>query len=391
MPTAAARRAYRGPALFSFGFRPFFLFGAAWSALVVPLWVWSFLAGGPGALSRDWHVHEMLFGFLAAVVAGFLTTAVPNWTGRMPVIGAPLGGLVALWTAGRLAMLFEADLGAVAAAIDSVFLIAFAGVVWREVQAGRNWRNLAVCVLVSLLALANIAFHLGAALWDGGVGERLAVGAACVLIALIGGRITPSFTRNWMKMRRMEPQPALPGRLDQAALGLTGLGAALWAILPLSPATGAVLALAGAANLVRLARWRGWAARAEPLVWILHVGYAWLSVGLAFLGAAVLVPDLVPRTAGVHALTAGAVGVMTLAVMTRATRGHTGRELAADASTTLIYLAVNLAAALRLAAPFAGLLQPNLLMASAAAWTAAFGGFALAYGRMLTTARRAAA
>jgi uncharacterized protein involved in response to NO len=389
MSTAAARRAYEGPALLSFGFRPFFLMGAAWAALAVPIWIWSFLGGAAPALGRDWHVHEMLFGFLAAVVAGFLTTAIPNWTGRMPVIGGPLAGLAGLWLAGRLAMLFEDTLGPVSAAVDSAFLVVFAGVVWREILAGRNWRNVPVGGLVSLMALANVAFHLEGHLWSSGLGERLALGTAAVLLALIGGRITPSFTRNWLRARRLGPEPAATGRFDQAALSLTGAAALLWVLAPDAKATGAALLAAGAASLVRLVRWRGWAAWREPLVWILHVGYGWLAAGLMLLGASRL-DAAVPRTAGVHALTAGAVGVMTLAVMSRATRGHTGRQLAAGAATTAIYAAINLAAVLRVAAPVSGALQPALLIASASVWSLAFGGFALSYGPMLTRPRPAA-
>lgn len=388
--TAAARRAYTGPALFSFGFRPFFFFGAIWSAVVVPLWLFSYFHGGSAALTREWHIHEMIFGFLGAVIAGFLTTAVPNWTGRMPVIGLPLGGLVSLWVLGRIAMLFEEVLGPATAVIDSLFLLTFAAVIWREVLAGRNWRNLPVCGLISLFALANVAFHLpiGAAV---DVEVRLALGAATVLIGLIGGRIVPSFTRNWMKARSLTPEPALFGNVDRAALGLTVVGAGLWVIAPQSLLTGFALMLAGLAQLVRVARWRGWRAAGEPLVWILHVGYGWLGAALLLLGGASLAPDLVPRTAGIHALTAGAVGVMTLAVMTRATRGHTGRPLAAGAATTAIYLAINAAALLRVAGPFSGASQTLLLTASGLVWTLAFGGFAAAYGRMLLLPRPRAA
>lgn len=388
--TAAARRAYAGPALFSFGFRPFFFLGAIWSALVVPLWLFSYFHGGSAALTREWHIHEMIFGFLGAVIAGFLTTAVPNWTGRMPVIGAPLAGLVSLWVLGRVAMLFQASLGVAAAVVDSLFLLTFAAVIWREVLAGRNWRNLPVCALVTLLALANVAFHLpiGAAV---DVGVRIALGAATLLIGLIGGRIVPSFTRNWMKVRSLKPEPSTFGTVDRVALGLTVVSAGLWVAAPETPVTGAAFMLAGVAHLVRLARWRGWRAAVEPLVWILHLGYGWLGVSLLLLGGASLDPGLVPRSVGIHALTAGAVGVMTLAVMTRATRGHTGRPLAADTSTMAIYFAINAAALLRVAAPFSGEGQSLLLTASGLAWSLAFGGFAVAYGRMLVLPRPRAA
>lgn len=388
--TAAARRAYNGPALFSFGFRPFFFFGAIWSAAVVPLWLFNYFHGGSAALTREWHIHEMIFGFLGAVIAGFLTTAVPNWTGRMPVIGAPLGGLVALWVLGRVAMLYQEVLGPVASVVDSLFLLAFAAVIWREVLAGRNWRNLPVCALVTLFALANVAFHLPNAV-AGDLGVRLALGAATVLMGLIGGRIVPSFTRNWMKARSLTPEPAAFGHIDRLTLVLTVAAAGLWVIAPQTILAGAALAVGGLAHLVRLSRWRGWRAASEPLVWILHLGYGWLGAGLLLLGGAALDPGLVPRSAGIHALTAGAVGVMTLAVMTRATRGHTGRPLAAGSATTAIYLAINTAALLRVAAPFSGPSQPLLLTASGLVWSLAFGGFALAYGRMLVMPRPAIA
>lgn len=387
MSTAAARRAYTGPTLFSFGFRPFFLFGSIWAALAVPLWLGSFLHGGPEAFTRAWHIHEMLFGFLGAVVAGFLTTAVPNWTGRMPVIGGPLAALALLWVSGRMAMLFPGPLSSV---IDSLFLVAFAGVIWREVLAGKNWRNLPVCLLVSLFAIANIAFHLNPP-GDLGLGVRLALGVAATLISLIGGRITPSFTRNWMRAQGLSAQPAAPEQpLDKAGLALTAAAALLWAALPDALVTGAALALAGAANLVRLSRWQGLRTFKEPLVSVLHLGYLWLSAALALLGASILTP-LVPRTAGIHALTAGAVGVMTLAVMTRATRGHTGRPLHADAPTTAIYVAINLAALTRVAAPFLPQAHVALLSASSLLWMLAFGGFAAVYWRMLAQPRPAAA
>jgi len=387
MATAAARRAYAGPALFSFGFRPFFLFGSIWSALVVPLWVWSFMEGEPPELTRGWHVHEMLFGYLAAVVAGFLTTAVPNWTGRAPVIGGPLAVLFGLWVAGRLAMLFG---GPAAAWVDPLFLIAFAAVVWREVLAGRNWRNLPVCLLVSLFALANVAYHLWPDETGLALGARLALAVAALLISLIGGRIVPSFTRTWLRARGDAAQPTVPDRYDQATLGLTAAAMLAWAIMPDAKASGAILVAAGLLNLARLLRWRGWRTSAEPLVWILHVGYAWLGLGVTLLGASVFTLDI-PRTAGIHALTAGAVGVMTLAVMSRATRGHTGRPLHADAWTLVVYLTVNAAAVVRVAAPFADAAQPALLKVSAALWTLAFAGFAALYGRMLTAPRLAAA
>jgi len=383
MSTAQQRRSYAGPAIFSHGFRPFFFAGAVWSALAAPLWIWG-LFGGPAVVgSRDWHVHEMLFGFLPAIVAGFLTTAVPNWTGRMPVIGARLAMLWSLWLLGRVAMLFQDRLGPFAALADSLFLLAFSAVIWREVTAGRNWRNLPVCLMTSLLALANIAFHLDTALGLNGLGARLAMAAACLLLALIGGRITPSFTTNWLRQRKATVLPKAFSVVDKIALAATGLAVAGWTLAPQSLPAGAGLMIAGALCLFRLTRWRGLRTLAEPLLAILHLSHAWLGFGLGLLGASIIWPQLVPGPAGIHAITAGAVGVTCLAVMCRASLGHCGRALSADGATIAIFAAINLAAVARLIAALWPAQTPTLLAAAALLWSLAYGGFALAYGPLL--------
>lgn len=385
--TAQAVRRDSGPTLFSFGFRPFFLFSAAWAAVAVPIWVASMSLGDGtvgGMDGRLWHIHEMLFGYLAGVIAGFLLTAVPNWTGRLPVTGVKLAGLFALWAAGRAAGFLPASMAVPAAVIDSAFLVVFAGLIWREVLAARNRRNLPVCLLVSVLAAANVAFHLGdqVPLFGPG-GERAAVAVVTGLIALIGGRVTPSFTQNWTRSQGLTRHPVPFNRFDAVVLALTGVALVAWVAAPSSPLAGAALIVAGAANLARLARWRGWLARREALVWILHAGYAWLGVGLILLGLAALVPNAVPFTAGIHALTTGAMGVETLAIMTRATRGHTGRPRVADRSTTALYLLILAAAAARVSAPFLAEWTVALLALSATLWTLAFAGFVAVYGPML--------
>lgn len=385
----AARRDYAGPALFSYGFRPFFLFGALWAALSVPLWIYMYAAGvaGVGAMAAvEWHVHEMLFGFLAAIIAGFLLTAVPNWTGRFPVLGGRLMALFALWVAGRVAMLASGYIGPLAAAvIDSAFLVVLAAMMWREVLAGKNIRNAPVCALATLLALANVGFHASALNYEWHeMSEHAAIGVIAMMIALIGGRIVPSFTRNWMTQRAIAPLPAPFGVIDEAGLASAGIALSFWTIWPSHAATGGLLLIAGALHAVRLARWRGWRTFAQPLVLILHVGYAWLPLSFFLMGAGALAPAAVPPHAALHALTAGAMGTMTLAVMTRASLGHTGRERTADGWTSSIYLLVVSGALLRVAASTVLMSQYVAMLAiSAALWGGAFALFALRYGPML--------
>ena len=392
MPAALARRRnYVGPALFSYGFRPFFLGAALWAALSVLLWLPLYVgnialptAFGP----LDWHIHEMLYGYIAAVVAGFLLTAVPNWTGQLPINGAPLAALAALWLAGRMAVLFSASIGAaVAAVIDVAFLALLAGLMVREIVAGRNWRNLRVIGVVGVLIAGNATFHAEAILYGvAEYGTRLGIGAVIGLIMLVGGRIVPSFTHNWLARENPGRLPAKFSAFDAASLGVAGLSLVAWVAAPAATATGLLLLTVGLLHAVRLARWAGDRTGAEPLVLVLHVAYSFVPLGFILLGAAALWPADVPASAGIHAWTAGAVGMMTLAVMTRATLGHTGHALAANAGTKAIYLCALVAALARIGAAFV----PDIvfLLVAAAAWVMAFGTFAVAYGPLLLRARR---
>jgi uncharacterized protein involved in response to NO len=375
--------------VFSAAFRPFFLGAALWSAAAVPAWLLSFSgrAALPGALAPFiWHGHEMVFGFGFAAVAGFLLTAIPNWTGRLPLRGARLAALAGLWLAGRIALLLSAQIGPhAAAAIDLAFPAALVAVIARELIAGRNWRNLPMLAALALLLCGSLLVHLqsiGLA-YTALLGNRVGVATLLMLIALVGGRIVPSFTRNWLaKHRTGEALPAPAGRLDLAALAITLAALAAWVASPSGPVT-AWLALAASLALgLRLARWRGIATLGEPLLFVLHAGYGWLVFGFALLGLSGLVP-LVPHSAALHALTVGAIGTMTLAVMTRATLGHGGRALSADRATVLVYLLVTLAALLRIAAPVAGGAFLGLTWAAAAAWSGAFLLFAVSYRGLL--------
>jgi uncharacterized protein involved in response to NO len=393
--TAELARAWEGPVVLGYGFRPMFLAAAVCAALAMALWV-AVLTGRvslPTTLAPvDWHVHAMLYGFLPAVMAGFLLTAVPNWTGRLPVVGWPLLALVAVWLAGRVAVTASALLApGLAAAVDLAFLALLIGVIGREVVAGRNWRNLPVLAAVTLLWVGNLAFHLeaGGGTAAQGWGTRLGVAVAVFLIVLIGGRIVPSFTRNWLAQREPGRLPAPFGRFDAGVVALAALGLGAWVAAPEARAAAVACLVAAAAHMVRLGRWAGWRTAGEPLVAILHTGYLFVPLGFLAVAVSILAPGVLAPGAALHAWTAGAVGVMTLAVMTRASLGHTGRALAADRWTVAIYLAAVLGAALRVASGFFPA-QALLLHLSAALWIVAFGGFGVAYFGVLTRPRVAA-
>jgi uncharacterized protein involved in response to NO len=389
MATSAQQiRDYRGPTLLSYGFRPFFLFGAIWAALAVAIWL-PFLAGAirlPTEMAPiQWHAHELIFGYVPAVVAGFLLTAVPNWTGRLPVTGMPLAALFAIWVAGRAAILFSALIGArLAAVIDLAFLAGLAALIGREIVASKKMNNLKVLVLVGLLLAGNIAFHAEALLDMGqGHGVRTGIAATVMLIMVIGGRIIPSFTRNWLARQSPGPLPAPFNRFDLTTIGVAAGALIAWVTAPAAPLTALLSIAAAALHAFRLARWTGYRTAAEPLVLILHVAYAFVPLGFALVAAAILRPGLVLPSGALHAWTAGAVALMTLAVMTRASLGHTGHPLTATRAIQAIYAASVVAALLRIIAAF-GLAREPLLQLSALAWVVAFGGFVIVYGPLLT-------
>ncbi|MGH8150055.1 MAG: NnrS family protein [Steroidobacteraceae bacterium] len=415
---ATAPRALGCGILWTVGFRPFFLAASLWSAVAIAMWIVMLFTGYALPSRFDplrWHIHEMLFGFVPAAIAGFLLTAIPTWTGRKPIRGALLAGLAALWLAGRIACALSASLPFwFAAGVDLAFLFALAAVMLREVALARSWRNLPMPMPVALLGVADLLMYLEAAgrAVPAGLGWRLGLAALMILVSVVGGRIIPAFTRNWLARRvsRREPGrepwtgsgptstaglvlrvgPALgspAGRaLDRLTLGVLHAGLVGWAFLPGAHVFAVLLILASALLLWRLARWGGVATFAEPLLAVLHVGYGWLMVGAALLGVSVLTPAI-PLAAAVHALTAGTIGTLILAVMTRVSLGHTGRPLEAGGATVAIYLLVNVAAAMRVIAELAiGVFVPLVLL-SALLWVAAFLLFVVRYGPMLAAPR----
>ena len=384
-------KAYGGPALLSYGFRPFFFFGAIYAALAILAWLPMF--NGELVLSTafgpiDWHVHEMLYGYLPAIVTGFLLTAIPNWTGRLPLQGTPLLILVAVWLAGRVAVTFSAEIGWLAAAIiDVSFLILVVAATAREIVAGSNWRNLRVVAMVTLLLVGNVAFHVEAH-FNGSAeyGARIGIAATVLLLVVIGGRIIPSFTRNWLARENPGRLPVPFARFDVAVVLLSAATLALWTAQPVARITAVALAAVGVLHVVRLARWAGDRTWRDRLVLILHVGYAFVPLGFLLAGAAAI--DVVPADTGTHTWMVGAAGTMTLAVMTRASLGHTGSALNASAMTQAIYAAVVIAALARICASLEPVWSGQLLHVAAFAWAAAFFGFAASYGPILVSAQR---
>lgn len=389
--TAEQMRAWRGPAILTFGFRPFFFGAGIWAALAMMLWVPMLTGHLTLPTSFDpvsWHAHEFLFGYVSAVIAGFLLTAVPNWTGRLPIVGWPLAALFALWLVGRIAVAVSAHLPPLGVALaDLAMPLALAAVIGREIVAGKNWRNLIVLAMLGVLAIGNALFHVEAAHGDyaaQGYGLRVGLGAVIMMIAVIGGRIVPSFTRNWLVRRGPGRMPVPPmQRFDKLALVALIGALVVWVALPGHVLTGALLAVAGALHVVRLGRWAGHRTLAEPLVAVLHLGYAFLPLGALALASEILAPGLFGMAAAQHLWMGGAAGLMTLAVMTRATLGHTGQDLTAGPGTIAIYAALVLAVLARFAAGLWPAEASVLQMVSGAAWIISFAGFALIYGRLL--------
>lgn len=376
----------RGLPLLRLGFRPFYLGAALFAALAVPWWAAVYLGQIPFQPSLPailWHAHEMLFGFAATVIVGFLLTAVKAWTGLATPRGIVLGALGLLWLAARItAMTGPYPVYAVFdLALLPLVAIALADVLVRA----RNRRNLPLIMLLILMALANLAFHLAVMgfLVISPMQPLLACLALIVMIeCVITGRVIPAFMNN-----------ATPGlklvtgrKLEMATLATTALGLTLWVCIPAGAAALTVLLLATALHVVRQWRWRPRAAGNRPILWILHASYAWIPLGLGLLALSGI--GMLPVSAGVHALAVGATGGLIIGMITRTARGHTGRPLKASRPEVLAYLLVMTAALLRVFLP---LLSAHLLMISLAgaalAWAAAFGIYLAIYTPWLLQTR----
>jgi uncharacterized protein involved in response to NO len=390
LPPVLAAHSKASFALFDKGFRPFFLLAALWALVAVPLWLLvlrgtlstpSYLE--PTAL----HAHEMLQGYAVAVLAGFLLTAVGNWTQRETLIGAPLLALTLLWLAGRAAMLGSSSLPSwLTAGVDLAFVPALSVALARPLLAARSRRNYVMLAILVALWLANAAVHLEAlGLAPGGVARlanRAALDVLALVIAIMAARIFPSFTKNATRSDAIRSLPAL----DRAAVVALLLATILELLTPRAASTGVVFGAAGVLVLARAACWGGWAARRDPLLWSLHLGHGWLGLGLLLRGASWWSAPL--ASVATHALTVGAIGGLTLAMMARVSLGHTGRMLAAPKSMMLAFVAMNAAALLRCLAPIVtphhyleGLALSGLL------WSFAFATFLVTYAPALVSSR----
>ena len=383
-------RPFYATAFFSHAFRPFFLLGSLYAATAVLIWLPAFfgeLTLHSAFAPLDWHVHEMLFGYISAVVAGFLFTAIPNWTGRLPLRGPALLGLVAVWLAGRVAVAVSEMTGWLPALIiDCGFLAAVSAAAVREIAAGKNWRNLKVVGLVGLLLAANVAFHLEVK-FHGAADTSIRAGIALIvlLVSVIGGRVVPSFTRNWLARENPGRLPIPFSGFDKMVLAASAASLVLWVVRPAGGITAVLLAVAGLLQCVRLSRWAGDRTWRDRLVLVLHIGYGFIALG--FLLVAAGAAGLEPASAGMHAWMVGGAGVMTLAIMTRASLGHTGRPLVASHATQVIYAAIAIAALSRIAAVIVPAQSMLLLHVAAAFWAMAFLGFVVCFAPVLFGAR----
>jgi uncharacterized protein involved in response to NO len=380
-------------ALFSYGFRPFFLLAGAFATLVIPAWLAMYASGlNPlrGLPPQYWHAHEMVFGFMTAAIAGFLLTAVPSWTGARGFAGPPLVLLSVAWVLGRVAFV-AADVLVpwMLAVAELVFLPALASLLAFPLVRARN-RNTPMLAVITLLWLCDAMFLFAWAHHDPLLAFRalrVAIDVILMLVTVIGGRIVPSFTANALR-RRGEPADIVTRDwLEKLIVGAMIAVTALDAWRPDSAASGYAAALVAAAQALRLLGWRGLRTRGDPILWVLHLAYAWLPVGFA-LKALWLLLGVPWAVYWLHALTAGAVATMILAVMSRVALGHTGRELRVKTSIAVAYLALSGAALLRV---FGSAIAPprylSVLMISGALWSIAYAIYLVVYVPILISPR----
>jgi len=385
----SADRAANRCALFDYGFRPFFLLSGCYALAIVPIWLYRFAhAATPfGALpAMYWHAHEMLYGFVIAAVAGFLLTAVPSWTGTRGFAGRPLMLVVSLWLLGRIAM---SAVGAVpfwvTAAAELSLLPALLALLAPPIFRNAN-RNAPLLAVVTVLWLIDAVFVFALERGDAalaGSAMRLAIDLVLILVTVIGGRIVPAFTANALRVRG-EPVTTITRRpVEIVVIGTMVAIAIVDLFAPDSIASGTLAAFAALAHAVRISGWRSFRTRGAPILWVLHIAYAWVPVGLA-LKACALLADGSWAMKWQHALTMGVFATMILAVMTRASLGHTGRPLVVSRAIAVAYLVLTAGTVLRVfgVAVFPAHYLLSVTIAGLA-WVLAFGIFVVVYAPVL--------
>jgi len=379
------RTAPRGFALWQLGFRPFYLLASGFAAVSIGLWALQFTGHLsapylPGAL---WHAHEMLFGFALAVIVGFLLTAGRNWSGRPTLSGGKLAALAVLWLAARVLVL--TPYGWLAALANTAFPLAAAVALGIPFYKAKNRRNYFFVWLLVLMAAATLCVHLnqlGVISLPAWGGIQIGLDVVLFILCVMGGRVIPMFTINGVPGARSLRHP----RLEPVALGSVlallaadALHAPLWLV-------GIVAAFAAVAQLARWILWQPWATLRTPIVWVLHLAYAWIPVHLAL--RALNAFGWIAPSAAIHALTVGAVGGLIIGMVTRTARGHTARPLRADRWDVACYVLVALAAFVRVVPP---LVVPSHMMeavlCSAGLWSAGFALYFVRYWNVLTRPR----
>jgi uncharacterized protein involved in response to NO len=381
--------------LLRLGFRPFFLSGAIFSIIAITLWLLMYKGTVNLAPLGDgywWHIHEMIFGFGCAVIAGFLLTAVQNWTGARGAQGNTLLGLFLLWLAARVLVLFPSILGElITTIVDLSFLPVVAIVLAKPILAIKQYRNLFFVPLLALFTIANLEMHL--ALYYPETFNITHAGYAGVilvtfLMSVMAGRVAPMFTANGTKTEKVTPI----AWLDKATNG--SLAIAMFSLL-LEPVVGfsslffgVLLIISGLLQTARWLRWRPWITLNVPLLWSIHAAMKFISFGLVILGISYLIPE-VPSNHVWHLLTVGGMGGLILAMISRVSLGHTGRPLQPPKAMTAAYVLISLAALIRTFGPW-GLPEKTLLFIdiSGTFWLAAFAIFVVTYGPMLVSARK---
>ncbi len=374
-------RSSNAAVFFSNGFKPFF-FGSAMIALInIIIWV-GYLSGYVEIYSLfapvEWHLHEMIFGFIGAAIAGFLLTAIPNWTGRPALKGLNLFSLFVLWILGRFAVFYSEYTGAYFTAIlDLPYLYILFLYIFREISFQGNRRNYPIALLILLLAIANTLMHVEQ-IWHINsfeYGYRLSISLLCILIMLIGGRVIPNFTRNWLKSQSLSLNasqlPPIMNKFDIICILTSILTLLLWIFMAQHIITGMLLMVAGGLNFARLSRWKIQNIYQNPILIILQIAFAWLALGLLLLGYFITIEHQQLDIA-MHAITVGAFTTMIISIMTRASLGHTGQKIIASKLTIFIYILINLSVVTRLIAPISDVFYDHFLYFSGVVWSLTF-------------------